>query len=166
MAGIAALSGCTSASPVPSPSLTERPTFSGTRIEHARAMADCMRSKGVNARFVVDGEGAPTVEVDDDARPTSKEEDPGPAASRACAAELPVRPEPRTDADFKVMHDNLIVQTKCVQREGYETPPVPSWQSFLEDARAQDVDWEPTIRVPQQLRSSVRKACVDQDKWW
>lgn len=156
--------GCSS---VPAPTLSaspsQRPMFSGTKTEWTQAMVACMQKKGVKATFKVDDEGAPTVEVNDS---TSGDSSAGQAAWNACRDELPARPEPKSDADFKVMFDNLVAQSKCVQGEGYEVPPTPSWQSFLEQARAKSIDWDPTSRVPEQLRSSARKACIDQDKWW
>lgn len=158
--------GCSAAaSPSPPTSASERPVFAGTKTEWTQAMATCMQKKGVKATFRVDGEGVPTVEVND---PNDRGDgtSPGRIAWDTCQDELPVRPEPTSDADFKVMYDNLVAQSKCVQDEGYEIPPVPSWQSFLEQARAKDVDWDPTLRVPVQLRALARKACVDQDKWW
>lgn len=160
------VAGCAGgATPSPSGVVTERTVFSGTRTEYIKAVAVCMQNKGIKAQFIVDGEGEPGVETNDP-NATGKDDDPAQAAWNDCVKELPATPEAKSDADFKVMYDNLIVQTKCVQREGYEAPPVPSWQSFVEDARAQDLDWDPTIRVPVQLRSTVRKICVDHDKWW
>jgi len=156
--------GCSSG-PVPSVSVSpsQRPVFAGTKTEWTQAMVACMQKKGVKATFKVDDEGAPTVEVND---PISGDSSAGQVAWSACRDELPARPEPTSDADFKVMFDNLAAQSKCVQGEGYEVPPTPSWQSFLEQARAKSIDWDPTSRVPEQLRSSARKACIDQDKWW
>ncbi|MFT4294347.1 MAG: hypothetical protein QM582_02920 [Micropruina sp.] len=160
------LVGCsTGVTPSPSVSSSERPVFTGTRTEWTQALAVCMQKKGVKATFRLNSEGAPVVAVDD---PSDKgqESSPGRVAWNACLAELPEAPEPRNDTDFRAMYDHLIAQTKCVQKEGYDVPRVPSWQSFVEQARAKDVDWDPTSRVPEGLRSSVRKACIDQDKWW
>ncbi len=139
--------------------------FAGTRTEWTQAMAACMQQKGVRATFRIDDEGAPTIEVNDPGD-NGSEDSPGQIAWNTCRDELPARPEPTSDADFKLMYDNLVAQSKCVQKEGYEVPPVPSWQSFLEQAQARNIDWDPTSRVPDQLRSSARKACIDQDKWW
>lgn len=138
--------------------------FAGTRTEYVQAMVECMKGRGVSARFEVSPEGGPSVAVDSAA--TGKDEDPGQVAWEECTAALPSRPEPGTDADYRAMYDKRVTETRCVQELGHEAPPVPSWQSFLEVARAQQVEWDPTALVPDQLRSSVRRTCTDQDSWW
>lgn len=121
-----------SSSPGPAPSVSvspsQRSVFAGTKTEWTQAMVACMQKKGVKATFKVDDEGAPTVEVND---PISGDSSAGQVAWSSCRDELPARPEPTSDADFKVMFDNLAAQSKCVQGEGYEVPPPrrgsPSW---------------------------------------
>lgn len=142
---------------------SQRPTFVGTVSEYTQALVDCLKKAGVNA----------SVETGPDGRAQAK----FPATSRAeldrnnkaiddCQAMLPAKPEPRIDADFKLMYDHLREQSQCVKDEGYDVPRVPSWQSFLETARADRLDWDPVALVPEGLWDQVRKKCVNQETWW
>lgn len=155
--------GC--AAPNESLSITpsSRATFSGTRTEYAQAMVPCLQKKGIAARFNVDDGGVPGVAMQSSGHAQNQQ---NLAVYDECAAELPAQPDATTDADFKVMYQHLVDQTSCVQQAGYDTPQVPSWQSFLEDAHAKNIDWDPTILVPVASRDSVRKSCIDQDRWW
>ncbi len=83
-----------------------------------------------------------------------------------CRATLPEKPEPKTDADFRLMYDHLVGQSRCIKSEGYDVPPVPSWQSFLDAVRGDRLDWEPMALVPEGLWNEVRKKCVNPETWW
>lgn len=142
---------------------SQRPTFAGTVSEYTRALVDCLNRSGVSA----------SVETSEDGRAQAA----FPAASRDelernnkaiedCRATLPAQPEPKSDADFKLMYDHLVEQSRCIKNEGYDVPRVPSWQSFLEDVRADRLDWNPVTLVPESLWSQIRKKCVDAESWW
>ncbi|MFT4216528.1 MAG: hypothetical protein QM619_04995 [Micropruina sp.] len=142
---------------------SQRPIFAGTVSEYNRALVDCLKKAGVNASFEIGPDGRARTEF--------------PAASRTefeenkkvvdgCRATLPAKPEPKTDADFRLMYDHFVEQSRCVKNEGYDVPPMPSWQSFLEEIRGNRLDWYLTALVPESVQDEVRKKCVDAESWW
>ncbi|MFT4294348.1 MAG: hypothetical protein QM582_02925 [Micropruina sp.] len=160
------LVGCISenAAPMAAPSSSVRPVFVGTRTEYMRAMVDCLKSRGVEAYVEVGVEGDPMIKMRIHSR---QDVDAQVQIHDECEAVLPKEPEPTTDADFRQMYEHKLAEIACVKKEGYEVPRTLSWQVFLEQAKAQNLDWDPTSEVPEQLRTSVRKTCnTDPDRWW
>lgn len=159
---VVSLSAC-SMSVEPSATPSQRPTFAGTVSEYTRALVDCLNKAGVNATFETGPDGRAGAEIPGSSR---EELERNNKAIDDCKARLPAKPEPKTDADFKLMYDHLVTQSRCVKNEGYEVPPVPSWQTFLEAVRADRLEWEPVSLVPDTLMDAVRKKCVDAESWW
>lgn len=159
---VLAVSGCSWTTPGPS-TPGQRPTFSGTVSEYVRVLADCLNKAGVNASV----ETGPDGRARADFPATSREElERNREVIDDCKARLPAQPSPKTDADFKLMYDHLVAQSRCIKNEGYEVPQVPSWQSFLDAVRADRLEWEPVSLVPDTLMDSLRKKCVDAESWW
>lgn len=160
---VATLSAC-SPSMAPSTLPSQRPTFSGTVSEYTRALVDCLNKAGVKASFEIGPDGRAGADIPGSSR---EELEGNRKVIDDCKAKLPVKPEPKTDADFKLMYDHLVAQSRCVKNEGYEVPRVPSWQSFLDAARRADpLDWDPVSLAPDTLMDSLRKKCVDAESWW
>ncbi len=126
-------------------------------------MAKCLRDMGYEARVVEADDGSYEVEYAAPGLSVDEEDD----LFQKCENQIPAAPEPVTEADLRVLYDHMVEQTKCIQAKGHKTPPIPSWQSFLEMAKRSDITWIPNEYLEGSESNEVMKACTpDPDLWW
>jgi hypothetical protein len=121
--------------------------------EFPSVYAECLREQGFDAELSPDGGGL----IQDSVPP-----DQHSAHLRAfyrCQVRYPVHPRfslPLTDGQVRVLYDYFVESlVGCLEDEGYEVSPAPSFETFLAEWRSPHHAWEPydSVQIFDQRRS-------------
>ncbi len=130
------------------------------RDEFGPVHAECLREQGFEAESTPDGLAVGGPGVPDD------QHDAHWQATYRCRIAYPVHPRfrvPMTDAQVRVIYDYFVDElVGCLEGEGYEVAPAPSWEAFLAQWRSADPHWDPhdSVRAPnEQEHIRIREEC-------
>lgn len=155
-----ALTGCAAgvAPPFPSPSSTgigvsDAPiTYDGTKAGYLKALAQCLRDAGWDAKFIHEGG---RYSIDSGAPPSQT--DAYIADSDACVDRLG-RPwaQPLTEDRARQVYDAALAMAKCLETAGFPVSTPPSFATFYDDLRSTDGNqWAPDEQIP---NNDIRRA--------
>lgn len=158
------LAGCSS-----SPSNgTETTPFQGTPNDYNRAVVACLNDDGWGAVLVEQEDGS--VHVQAPQVTTSEQQRQFLAASQDCTESLPPVPEPLTDEQLREAYESWGSIHTCLEDAGYDLPPAPSFQTYVDDLRAGNASATPhgliTGASYEQQQEAERLCPRDPDAWW
>jgi len=106
---------------------------------------ECLRDKGWNAQFDPEGPSLIVPNVEGEQRLELVR------ASAECRTAVGV-PEPAelTEREIRTRYERLIAVAACLEAEGYEVKPPPSFEVFLREWR-EGSPWHPYLSVPDDL---------------
>lgn len=139
--------------------------YQGTRRERQMEMYECLVAAGYEMEIeeaTGDGTGYGFRTQPD----TDPEEFVD--AAEACSAALLPAPFPQTDEEVREMYDHVVESYECLVAAGFTPDAPPSFQSFLDDYRASDVDYDPYAQgISYMDQAAAYEACPrDDDAWW
>ncbi|MCC7128624.1 MAG: hypothetical protein IT192_07400 [Microbacteriaceae bacterium] len=127
--------GC-AAQPTPSqysPSGTPHLPYPTSQADGDRMFAECMEARGWEAT-VNETDGGVSFSVPPEQSEVFQKD------AKECQSQIPIRPW--VEEDYEQHFQDLTVVATCLQDHGFEVPPRPSLQSFIEDYK-KGLPWDP-----------------------
>lgn len=137
--GALLLAACNVAGEPPEASTTTVGSLADDQTARSDSYVTCLRQNGIHAELMPDGAVfwiAPENQLE-----------AYDAIDARCLAEaeerFPLAPAPTTSEEIAAFYEQLLETAQCLIREGYEPPPAPSLQTFVETFHEAEGPWHP-----------------------